>query len=174
MPDIPKQRPAWLVGYGLLSPTLAIMAAMMVAPLLAMVALSFWTQQGFEIERGFTLANYFALVEPSSEPTVWMGVPFPLKYPVPAILLIKSIIMSLAVTVAVDPGRRGHPSADREHGQHPADGREGHQRAAERGLPATDRDPVRGRRSAQPHDPVRHPVRQGPRRTPAESATLTP
>ena len=101
MPDIPKQRPAWLIGYGLLSPALAIMAAMMVAPLLAMVALSFWTQQGFEIAPGFTLANYLALVEPSNEPTVWMGIPVPLKYPVPAILLIKSIIMSLAVTIAV-------------------------------------------------------------------------
>jgi spermidine/putrescine transport system permease protein len=78
-----------------------MMAAMLVAPLLAMVALSFWTQQGFEIDRSFTLANYFALIEPSSEPLVWMGIPFPLKYPVPAILLIKSIIMSLAVTVAV-------------------------------------------------------------------------
>src|SRR5262245_26465950 len=77
------------------------MAAMLVAPLLAMVALSFWTQQGFEIERSFTLANYFALIEPSSEPLVWMGIPIPLKYPVPAILLIKSIIMSLAVTIAV-------------------------------------------------------------------------
>jgi spermidine/putrescine transport system permease protein len=77
------------------------MAAMLVAPLLAMLVLSFWTQQGFEIDRSFTLANYLALVEPSSEPTIWMGISFPLKYPVPAILFIKSIIMSLAVTVAV-------------------------------------------------------------------------
>jgi len=37
----------------------------------------------------------------SSEPTLWMGISFPLKYPVPAILLIKSIVMSLAVTIAV-------------------------------------------------------------------------
>ena len=96
-----QQRPAWLIGYGLLSPALTIMAVMMVAPLLAMVALSFWTQQSFEIDRTFTLANYFALVEPSSEPTVWMGISFPLKYPVPAILLVKSIAMSLAVTIAV-------------------------------------------------------------------------
>ncbi|WP_368904617.1 ABC transporter permease [Taklimakanibacter lacteus] len=95
------QRSAWLVGYGLLSPALALMAVMLVAPLLAMVVLSFWTQQGFEIDRSFTLANYFALVEPSSEPIVWMGIPIPLKYPVPAILLGKSILMSLAVTIAV-------------------------------------------------------------------------
>ena len=77
------------------------MATMMVAPLLAMLALSFWTQQGFEIDRSFTLANYWALIEWSSEPTVWMGISFPLKYPVPAILLVKSIAMSLAITIAV-------------------------------------------------------------------------
>lgn len=101
MPSGFKQRPAWLISYGLLSPALAIMAVMMVAPLLAMVVLSFWAQHNFEIDRSFTLANYFALIEPSSEPTVWMGIPFPLKYPVPAILLVKSIAMSLAVTIAV-------------------------------------------------------------------------
>lgn len=77
------------------------MAVMMVAPLLAMVVLSFWTQHNFEIDRTFTLANYFALIEPSGEPTTWMGISFPLKYPVPAILLVKSIAMSLAITIAV-------------------------------------------------------------------------
>lgn len=98
---MPQRRPDWLTGYGLLSPAIIIMAVMMVTPLLAMVALSFWTQQGFELDRSLTLANYFALVEPSSEPTYWMGIPFPLTYPVPAILLIKSIAMSLAITLAV-------------------------------------------------------------------------
>ncbi len=101
MSGIPKQRPAWLIGYGLLSPALAIMAVMLVAPLLAMVTLSFWTQQNFEIDRTFTLANYFALIEPSSEPVTWMGMSFPLKYPVPAILMIKSLIMSLVITLVV-------------------------------------------------------------------------
>ncbi len=96
-----QRRPDWLTGYGLLSPAIVIMAVMMVTPLLAMVALSFWTQQGFELDRSFTLANYFALVEPSSELTYWMGIPFPLTYPVPAILLIKSIAMSLMITLAV-------------------------------------------------------------------------
>jgi spermidine/putrescine transport system permease protein len=96
-----QRRPDWFAGYGLLSPAIIIMAVMMVTPLLAMVALSFWTQQGFELDRSFTLANYFALVEPSSEPTYWMGIPFPLAYPVPAILLIKSIAMSFAITLAV-------------------------------------------------------------------------
>ena len=101
MPPIFHRRPAWLIGYGLLSPALAIMAAMLVAPLLAMVTLSFWGQHGFELDRMFTLANYYALIEPSAEPTIWMGFSFPLKYPVPAILLVKSIAMSLAVTIAV-------------------------------------------------------------------------
>jgi len=96
-----QRRPEWLTGYGLLSPAIIIMAVMMVMPLLAMVALSFWTQQGFELDRSFTLANYFTLAEPSAEPTFWMGIPFPLKYPVPAILLLKSIAMSLAITLAV-------------------------------------------------------------------------
>jgi spermidine/putrescine transport system permease protein len=32
---------------------------------------------------------------------VWMGIPFPLKYPIPAILMLKSLVMSLAATVAV-------------------------------------------------------------------------
>ena len=96
-----QRRPDWLTGYGLLSPAIIIIAVMMVTPLLAMVALSFWTQQGFDLDRSFTLANYFALIEPSSEPTYWMGIPFPLTYPVPAILLIKSIAMSLAITIAV-------------------------------------------------------------------------
>lgn len=96
-----QRRPEWLTGYSLLSPAILVMATMMLAPLLAMMTLSFWSQQGYEIERSFTLANYFALVEPSSEPIVWMGISFPLKYPVPAILLIKSLVMSLAITVAV-------------------------------------------------------------------------
>lgn len=96
-----RSLPSWLVGYGLLSPAIIILAAMMIAPLLAMLVLSFWTQSSFEIDRSFTLANYWTLIEPSTEPTLWMGIPFPLKYPVPAILLLKSIIMSLAITVAV-------------------------------------------------------------------------
>ncbi|WP_368911443.1 ABC transporter permease [Taklimakanibacter deserti] len=101
MPRLPSTAPPWLIGYGLLSPAIAIMTVMMAAPLLAMVVLSFWTQTGFDIDRSFTLANYWTLVEPASEPTVWMGVPFPLEYPVPAILLLKSIVMSLIITIAV-------------------------------------------------------------------------
>ena len=101
MPRLPSTAPLWLIGYGLLSPAIAIMTVMMAAPLLAMVVLSFWTQTGFDVDRSFTLANYWTLVEPSAEPTVWMGLPFPLKYPVPAILLLKSIVMSLIITITV-------------------------------------------------------------------------
>lgn len=78
-----------------------MMAALLVAPMLALLTLSFWTQTGFEMDRSLTLANYWKLVEPSVEPTVWMGIPFHLKYPVPAILILKSLVMSLAVTLVV-------------------------------------------------------------------------
>ena len=88
-------------GYALLSPAMLIIAAMLVAPMLALVTLSFWTQNGFELDKSFTLANYWALIEPADEPTMWMGIPFPFKNPVYAILMLKSLVMSLAVTAAV-------------------------------------------------------------------------
>jgi len=77
------------------------MAAMLVAPVVALVALSFWTQNGFDILPTWTLANYWRLIEPSPEPTTWMGIPFPFAYPVPAILLLKSLVMSLTATILV-------------------------------------------------------------------------
>lgn len=77
------------------------MAATLAAPVIALVVLSFWTQTGFDIDRTFTLANYWKLIEPSSEPTIWMGIPFPLAYPVAAILMLKSLVMSLVATVIV-------------------------------------------------------------------------
>jgi spermidine/putrescine transport system permease protein len=90
-----------LRGYLLLSPTLALMAAMMAAPLAALVILSFWTQQNFDIDVTPGLTNYRHLFEPSKDATYWFGIPFPLAHPVYAILLVKSVLMSLAVTVAV-------------------------------------------------------------------------
>lgn len=77
------------------------MAAMLVAPVLSLITLSFWTQRGFDIERTFTLANYWKIIEPAAEPVVWMGIPFPLTYPIPSILLLKSLVMSFAATVVV-------------------------------------------------------------------------
>ena len=90
-----------LAGYGLLAPALAIMVMMLLLPILALVLLSFWSQSGFEIDRSFTLANYWRLIAPSREPTIWMGIPFYLDYPVPAVLMIKSLAMSLVATIAV-------------------------------------------------------------------------
>lgn len=90
-----------LAGYGLLSPALVLMILMLALPVVALVLMSFWTQNGFELDRSFTLANYTRLVAPSDEPTYWFGIPFPLDYPVPAILMLKSLVMSLVVTLAV-------------------------------------------------------------------------
>ena len=96
-----RQWPDWLVGYALLSPALLVMAATLAAPVIALVVLSFWSQSGFDIDRTFTLANYWKLIEPSSEPMIWMGIPFPFAYPVFAILMLKSLVMSLVATTVV-------------------------------------------------------------------------
>ena len=90
-----------LRGYVLLSPTLVLMAAVMAAPLAALVILSFWTQQNFDIDLTPSLRNYRHLIGPSAEVTYWFGIPFPLAHPAYAILLVKSVLMSAAVTVAV-------------------------------------------------------------------------
>lgn len=79
----------------------AFLVLVLVSPLLVLFVLSFWRQQGFSIEPAFTFENYYKLVEPSDQPVVWLGIPFPLKYPVPAILLVKSLLMSLTATIAV-------------------------------------------------------------------------
>src|SRR6218665_923566 len=85
------------VGYGLV----AVLMLILIAPLLALLVLSFWTQTGFSIDTTPTLANYWSLIEPSPTPTVYFGIPFPLANPVPAILLLKSLVMSLTATLAV-------------------------------------------------------------------------
>ncbi len=77
------------------------MIAMLALPLAALVVLSFWTQNGFELDRTPTLENYAQLVRLTEEPTIWFGIPFYFAYPVPAILMIKSVVMSLSATVAV-------------------------------------------------------------------------
>ncbi|MGZ9809301.1 ABC transporter permease [Pseudoroseicyclus sp. H15] len=90
-----------LTGLGLLSPALVLMIAMLALPVAALVLLSFWTQSGFSIDTTPTLANYRRLIEPSERGVEWMGMTFHLAYPVPAILMIKSLVMSLTATVAV-------------------------------------------------------------------------
>jgi len=47
-----------LRGYALLSPTLIVMAFSMCAPFAIMIAMSFWTQQGFQFDFSFSLGNY--------------------------------------------------------------------------------------------------------------------
>ena len=90
-----------LRGYLLLSPTLLVMVGMMIAPMVALVALSFWTQVYFDLDRSFTLQNYWTIVKPSATPAYFLGIPFYLETPIYALLLFKSILMSLASTVAV-------------------------------------------------------------------------
>ena len=95
-----RQVRAWRkrgVGYGLVASILLVL----LAPLCALVVLSFWTQHGFAIDRTPTLANYWSLIEPSPTATVYFGIPFYLKNPVPAILLLKSLAISLVATLAV-------------------------------------------------------------------------
>ena len=91
----------WIRGYLLMSPTLVVMLAMLVAPIVAMVVRSFWTQNVFEIDTTFTLRNYLQIFGLGDKVTYWMGIPFPFANPVYVILLVKSILMSLTVTAFV-------------------------------------------------------------------------
>jgi spermidine/putrescine transport system permease protein len=95
------RRYEWLRAYLLLSPTLLLMGLLLVAPLAALLTISFWTQIDFNIDTTFSLRNYRYLVTPSGDTTYWLGIPFPLAHPVYAILLVKSVLLSLATTVAV-------------------------------------------------------------------------
>lgn len=95
------QRFEWIRGYLLMTPTIVLMLAMLIAPLLSLLLRSFWTQHGFEIDKTFTLHNYWELIAPSDEVTYWSGIPFPLKNPAYAIVILKSLLISLAATVAV-------------------------------------------------------------------------
>ena len=90
-----------LRGYLLLSPTLLVIVGMMIAPMVALVALSFWTQVYFDLDTSFTLQNYWTIVRPSATAAYFLGIPFYLETPIYALLLVKSILMSLASTVAV-------------------------------------------------------------------------
>jgi spermidine/putrescine transport system permease protein len=101
-PHVPLlYRHEWLKGYLLLSPTFLFMLAALLAPLAALTIVSFWTQSGFDLDPTPTLRNYWYLVKPGAEVTYWLGIPFPFDHPVYAILLVKSILLSLATTAAV-------------------------------------------------------------------------
>jgi spermidine/putrescine transport system permease protein len=105
--DVTRRLKGWLLrneslrGYSLLSPTLLVIFVLMVAPLSAMVGLSFATQDYVTIDYGFSLKNYGIIFEPSSKATYFLGIPFYLQKPIYLILLFKSILISLSATVAV-------------------------------------------------------------------------
>ena len=75
-------------GYLLLSPTLLVMLALMIVPLLGLVVLSFCTQVYFEIDYTPTLKNYFAIFDLENNPIY-------------LVLLFRSIMMSLTTTFPV-------------------------------------------------------------------------
>jgi spermidine/putrescine transport system permease protein len=95
------QRLEWVRGYLLMTPTILLMIGLLLAPLASLFLRSFWTQHGFDIDPAFTLHNYWELIAPSDEVTYWSGIPFPLKNPAYAIVIVKSLAISFAATIAV-------------------------------------------------------------------------
>jgi spermidine/putrescine transport system permease protein len=89
-----------LRGYLLLSPTLVVMFLMLVVPLGGMIAFSFFTQVYFDIDFTPTLNNYWAIVKPGAGNS-YLGIPFPFETPIYAILLVKSLLMSLIATTVI-------------------------------------------------------------------------
>ncbi len=90
-----------LRGYALLAPTLIVMLGLLIAPLMALIIISFWTQVYFDLDRTFTLNNYWTIFKPSEKVAYFLGIPFPFETPIYLILLLKSILMSLVATVIV-------------------------------------------------------------------------
>jgi spermidine/putrescine transport system permease protein len=72
-----------LSGYTLLSPTLLLLILIMALPIGLLVTFSFWTQNYLDIDKTFTLANYFKFFDRSVFPE----------------LLGKSILISATVTL---------------------------------------------------------------------------
>jgi spermidine/putrescine transport system permease protein len=95
------QKREWLRGYLLMTPTILVMLAMLIVPLISLFVRSFWTQNGFDLDRTFTLNNFWQLIAPSDTITWWGGLPLPLQTPAYAIVLIKSLLISLASTASV-------------------------------------------------------------------------
>lgn len=75
-------------GYALLAPTFLVVAAMMALPLAAVVLISFWTQQGFQIDTGFSLQSYQTFFNYSERPIY-------------ITLVLRSLEMSLTATIVV-------------------------------------------------------------------------
>jgi len=89
-----------LRGYLLLSPTLVVMLALLIAPLGGLILFSFWTQVYFDLDTSFTLNNYWTIVEPGDGAT-FLGLPLPFKTPIYVKLLLKSVLMSLTATTVI-------------------------------------------------------------------------
>jgi spermidine/putrescine transport system permease protein len=77
------------------------MVGLMILPLFGMVGLSFFTQKYVTIDYSFTLNNYWTIFEPSDKAAYFLGIPFYLNKPIYLLLLFKSILISLASTIAV-------------------------------------------------------------------------
>ena len=77
-----------LRGFLLLSPTLSVMLALMIVPMIWLVGLSFATQNYFEIDYTFTLNNYATFFDFVDSPIY-------------IVLLLRSIRMSLTATIVV-------------------------------------------------------------------------
>lgn len=90
-----------LRGYSLLSPTLLVLLALLVVPTGAMIGMSACTQRYVDIDCSFTLNNYWTIFEPAEKAAYFLGVPFYLQKPIYLILLLKSILISAASTIAV-------------------------------------------------------------------------
>lgn len=85
------------MGYGLVFTLVLILTA----PLTTLLVLSFFRQDGLSLETSFSFINYGKIFEISEKPVTWMGIPFYLKYPLPAVMLVKSLLMSFCATAAV-------------------------------------------------------------------------
>ncbi len=77
------QRYEWLRGYLLMSPTMLLMLAMLIVPIIALVLISFWTQDLYSIDTTFTLDNYWQpdRARRSGRP---IGGAFPFPWPIPS------------------------------------------------------------------------------------------
>src|SRR5262249_31316846 len=82
------RRNDWLRGYAVLMPTLLVMLALLGAPLLSLIVLSFWTQDEFKLVRTFTIANSQTVIDYAHSPIYFN-------------LMLRSMQMSATATVLV-------------------------------------------------------------------------
>ena len=69
------QRHEWLRGYLLMSPTMLLMLLMLIVPIIALVIISFWTQDLYSLDTTFTLDNYWHLIAAGQEDDLLVGHP---------------------------------------------------------------------------------------------------